>query len=252
MGRAPCVSPFGGRIVGILTEGKFTHKYGLDPYSGTYSALYGWTDIRYFFVSLNTYQMDMIIKPGATVPEIARETGAELAVNGPFAYGSGIPLGYIVKDEKLMNDTTAVVKWADFILYQNGNIQIGQLDKNELQGIRLSFSSTPQIVKNGKLYVNTAGEGTPRDVYANRRPRTGIGFTKDNRVLIVVVDGDSVWNAGLRVDELGAVMIKLGAMEALNCDGGGSSVLVQNGKAISAIKGTRRLGAAIVFKPDAS
>src|SRR5690606_17908986 len=98
---------------------------------------------------------------------------------------------------------------ADFILRKNGNMEIGQIDPKNVGDIALGFSSTPQIVRNGEIYVNVWGEKTPNDVYANRRPRTGLGFTADGRILVVVVDGDSSYDAGLRVDELAAVMIKL-------------------------------------------
>ncbi|WP_134703347.1 phosphodiester glycosidase family protein [Ammoniphilus sp. YIM 78166] len=221
------------------------------PYSGDYAASNGWTDIRYFYVDFKNYEMDIVIKPDHTVPQIASDAGAELAINGPFSYNVR-PIGFIVKDGKLINDTVSAEKWADFILYQDHSMKVDQLNRNALQGIKIAFSSTPQLVKNGKIYVNTAGEGTPPDVYANRRPRTGLGFTQDQRLLVIVVDGDSTWDAGLRVDELAAVMIYLGAVEALNADGGESSVMVQYGQPISANKDQRKLGAAILFHPKTS
>lgn len=223
-------------------------KEGDLQYGGIYSKKHGWTDIRYALIDPEEYEMDIVKDPGKTVPRIAVDTGAVLAINGPFAY-NGNPIGYIVKDEKIINDTVAAEKWADFIQMKDGNIVIGQIDRNNLEGIKLAFTSTPRIVVDGKIHILPSIEGTPDDVMAGRRPRTGIGITKDNKMIVVVADGDSRWDAGLRVDELAAVMVKLGADQALNLDGGGSSCMVQHGRPISANKGTRPLGAAIIFKP---
>lgn len=59
-----------------------------------------------------------------------------------------------------------------------------------------------------------------------RHPRTAAGFTKDKRtVLLAVVDGRSGSSIGMTINEMGALMKNLGAHEAINLDGGGSSTL---------------------------
>lgn len=211
-----------------------------------YPANQGYTDIRYFEVDLNKYDMDLLVDPKKTISQFADR--AEVVMNGTFS-SSGQPIGYIVKEGSLLNGTSAP-QWIDFMIH-NGKAEIGQLDPKQLTDISLSFSSTPQLVKNGQLFINVHGEQTPKDVYASRRPRTGLGIKKDGILIAVVVDGDSGYDAGLRVDELGAVMIHLGAWDANNLDGGGSSCLAQNGKMISGDKGTRQQGAAITFHPKA-
>lgn len=59
-------------------------------------------------------------------------------------------------------------------------------------------------------------------------PRTAVGLSKSNRELIlVVVDGrQSGFSEGMSLDELARLMIELGAFQAMNLDGGGSSTLV--------------------------
>jgi exopolysaccharide biosynthesis protein len=61
-----------------------------------------------------------------------------------------------------------------------------------------------------------------------RHPRTAAGLTRDRRELIlVVVDGRQPgWSIGMTLLELGALMHKLGAHDAINLDGGGSSSFV--------------------------
>jgi exopolysaccharide biosynthesis protein len=65
-----------------------------------------------------------------------------------------------------------------------------------------------------------------------RHPRTVVGLDKGGaRLLLLVVDGRKPGVAvGMNYDELAAEMLRLGCYQALNLDGGGSSVMaVRNG-----------------------
>ncbi|MEZ4761958.1 MAG: phosphodiester glycosidase family protein [Calditrichia bacterium] len=60
--------------------------------------------------------------------------------------------------------------------------------------------------------------------FDNGDPRTAVGFTADNRVIMLVADGrSSTWSNGVSLPELANIMIELGCVEAMNLDGGGSS-----------------------------
>ena len=219
-----------------------------------YPASQGWTDIRHFEIDLSEYDIDMPIEPKKTIAQFASESDA-IIINGCFAY-QGHAVGYIVKDGVLYNENTSAPQWIDFILRDKPSIE--QLDVSRIADIKLSFSATPEIVREGKIYVNVWGESTPRDVYEGRRARTAIGIKKDGTLVVVIVDEDTnilnkkphelTHDAGLRVDELAAVMIHLGAWQAMNLDGGGSSVVAINKKVISGNKGYRPLGSCIAFK----
>jgi len=57
-------------------------------------------------------------------------------------------------------------------------------------------------------------------------PRTAIGIDSDTgKILLVVVDGRSEFSSGYTLVELAELMVQLGAEEALNLDGGGSSTM---------------------------
>ncbi len=81
------------------------------------------------------------------------------------------------------------------------------------------------------------GEGVvPKDagsLCTARHPRTSVGMSKDGKTLyLVVVDGRSTAAAGMLCSELGKVHAGLGAHNALNLDGGGSSAMYVAGKGI--------------------
>ena len=62
-------------------------------------------------------------------------------------------------------------------------------------------------------------------------PRTAVGVDDDTgEVLILVVDGRTSKSRGYTMVELANLMIDLGADEAINLDGGGSSTMVGKGR----------------------
>lgn len=62
-------------------------------------------------------------------------------------------------------------------------------------------------------------------------PRTAVGYSKNGKFLyIVVVDGrQPFYSQGITLAELADLMIQIGAHDAMNLDGGGSSTLVVRG-----------------------
>lgn len=61
----------------------------------------------------------------------------------------------------------------------------------------------------------------------SRHPRTAVGIADDGRRLIlVVVDGRQRQSDGMTLRELATLMLALGARDAINLDGGGSSTMV--------------------------
>lgn len=66
-----------------------------------------------------------------------------------------------------------------------------------------------------------------------RHPRTALGLSADHRTLFVmVVDGRATGRAGMTCDEMIAMFTELGAADALNLDGGGSSTMWLQGPGV--------------------
>lgn len=71
--------------------------------------------------------------------------------------------------------------------------------------------------------VDTVGQAGFRE----RNPRTAAGIARAGRwLLVVAVDGREYQNAGMTLRELGELMLALGARDAINLDGGGSTTFV--------------------------
>lgn len=87
-----------------------------------------------------------------------------------------------------------------------------------------------------------------------RHPRTAAGVTRDGNLYLVVVYGRNPYRSiGASVPEMANIMRSLGATDALNLDGGGSSVMVVNGQltgAPSDKRGERKIADTLVFTLD--
>jgi hypothetical protein len=84
-----------------------------------------------------------------------------------------------------------------------------------------------------------------------RHPRTAVGWTADGaRLFLVAVDGRSEASDGMTLPELVALFRRLGASDALNLDGGGSTALVVRGRLMNTPSdddGERAVGNALVL-----
>ena len=88
-----------------------------------------------------------------------------------------------------------------------------------------SLGGTPILVRDGKRW----GEG-PGSFGGDRHPRTIVGWTAGGEVLLVTVDGRQPgFSEGMTLGEAADLMIRLGAVEAINLDGGGSTTFVVKG-----------------------
>ena len=91
----------------------------------------------------------------------------------------------------------------------------------------------PVLVRDGRP-VHGAGEAFTRDQLFPAHPRTAIGQLPDGRVLLVVVDGRQPgYSVGLTTFELALTMMRLGAVRAMQLDGGGSSTLAFDGRVLN-------------------
>ena len=70
--------------------------------------------------------------------------------------------------------------------------------------------------------------------WAERHPRTAIGFNADStRLYFVVVDGRHLTSVGVTLKEMKGIFDALGAVTAVNLDGGGSSCILANDEVLN-------------------
>src|SRR5260221_1866325 len=64
----------------------------------------------------------------------------------------------------------------------------------------------------------------------DKHPRTAMGYTKEGKLIILVIQGRSESGGGESLPQEEQILKDLGCWEALNLDGGGSSCMLINGK----------------------
>jgi hypothetical protein len=121
----------------------------------------------------------------------------------------------------------------------------------------------PTLVRDGRVSVNAVADGLIREgtdqtfTYnwtVRSNPRSMIGVDGQGRMMLVVVDGRQAgYSEGLGIAWTAELMKALGAREAMNLDGGGSSVMATAGSGVvnrpSDAAGQRSLGNVLLVRP---
>jgi Phosphodiester glycosidase len=118
--------------------------------------------------------------------------------------------------------------------------------------LRTVTGGWPRIVRDGRSVAEYADivEGTFPKFSVGRHPRSAVGISKDSATLyLVTVDGRRESDSGMSLAEMAKAMLQLGAHDAMNFDGGGSTTMVIEGKVVnrpSDQAGERAVGSAIL------
>ena len=155
--------------------------------------------------------------------------GGIVCINGggfvDYGYGSGIPMGYVIEDGE--------ITWSDGdINTTRGNI-IGMTKDGKLKlmsnatgkealeaGVMDALEFGPFLIVNGKsLEIH----GDPW----GRSPRVSIAQRQDGVMMFLVIDGENYIN-GASLQDVIDTLLRYGAQNAANLDGGTSSTLIIN------------------------
>ncbi len=93
------------------------------------------------------------------------------------------------------------------------------------------ISGGPYLVKEGEIYIDVTEQKLA--AITGKNPRTAIGYTAENDFIMVTVDGREQNSVGMTLGELARMMKDFGCVNAMNLDGGGSSVMYVNGRVVN-------------------
>jgi hypothetical protein len=109
----------------------------------------------------------------------------------------------------------------------------------QLNPTTTATSAGPILLQNGRPAIDAVAEGVfdPRDLNdytfsAYRHARTMIGVDSQGRILLATVDGIPGVSEGMTLTEEAALMRSLGAVDAMNLDGGGSTQFASYGQVL--------------------
>ncbi|SCK23296.1 phosphodiester glycosidase family protein [Streptomyces sp. WMMB 322] len=205
-----------GRILSLYFEGTLTLPGGKQPLAaynaanvpedgiGAYNSRWGKAD-RALTTDSDPESAEVLVRHGR-VSRVLDEPGS-----GPIAEGTTALVG---------RDTGA--KTLD-------GLKVGDRVSLEYHVRTDDGSPVPRTATGGRGLLVVDGEpqnweGRPNNATA---PRTAVGFSKDGSTMHVMsVDGRQAASGGVTLTELALMMKDLGAHNALNLDGGGSSTLL--------------------------
>jgi Phosphodiester glycosidase len=111
----------------------------------------------------------------------------------------------------------------------------------------------PQLIRDGRIDITDEREKVLPAFRGETHPRTAIASLADGRALLLVADGrHPPERVGLALDDLARLLLELGAVDAINLDGGGSTTMVIKGSIVnvpSDAAGERPVSDAIVVRP---
>lgn len=110
-------------------------------------------------------------------------------------------------------------------------------------------NGVPQLIKDGKIDITWEQEKASKSFVETRHPRTAVAKLKDGKFLMITVDGRSESSGGISLQDLAEYLLSLGAVDAMNLDGGGSTTMFLDGKVVntpSDKEGERKIGDAIL------
>lgn len=127
-----------------------------------------------------------------------------------------------------------------------------KVDKTVTRFIEDIVGGVPQLIKDGKIEITWEAEKSSKAFVETRHPRTAVAKLKDGKFLMVTVDGRSEASGGIGLQNLAEILLELGATDAMNLDGGGSTTMFLDGKVVnkpSDKEGERRVSDAILVFP---
>ena len=168
---------------------------------------------------------------------------------GAYNWQWGLSSGYRVTDGQT-HDVRMVQIYQGKVVRNRAKLPAGEPIKGVLLiGRGAGAKALASLRKGTDAHVRWRLEGTPRMAITGNtflvrdgvikvvddremHPRTAIGIDRDTKTLLfLVVDGRQRFSRGYTMVELAEKMIELGADEALNLDGGGSSTMMAKGRA---------------------
>jgi exopolysaccharide biosynthesis protein len=110
-------------------------------------------------------------------------------------------------------------------------------------------AGVPELILDGKIDITWEKEKASKSFAETRHPRTAVAKLKDGKFLMLAADGRTEQSAGLDLYDLAAYMLELGAVDAMNLDGGGSTTMFLDGRVVNRVSekdGERKVSDAIL------
>ena len=170
------------------------------------------------------------------IDEIAEENNAKIAINASgYTYGKNytkIPSGAVIMDGRIASNVGKPYYGGGIVGFNEDGVLMLINDTATVAikaGMVQGMEFGPFLIVNGKM-ADIKGDGG-----WGKAQRTAIAQRKDGIVLLLVSDGRQYNKGiiGMSMKQIATLLLKYGAYNASNLDGGNSAIMYANGKYIS-------------------
>lgn len=200
---------------------------------------------------------------GEKTSEMAKEHNAVAAINGggfydgnkaAFGGDAAYPGGFVISNGQVVfpkDNSGADVKYSVTAFTKIGQLIVGNYSLNELRQKNVSEAICfrgPVLIANGKGQISSKDAAN-----SGLQPVTAIGQKRDGTVLFLVMDGrKNLIKSGATMKDAQDELLKFGAYNATNLDGGYSSTMYYDGSVINnphGLNGERYVATALYVEP---
>ena len=179
---------------------------------------------KFASTTLNKYKaFDVILKP-VFGEKITPNSSVTYQVEKllPNSFNNKIETGKVV----LSSSLKACPVFSDLQIGDVITINYSLTASEDVSNVLYATGGGPMLVQNGVVNLTSKAENFKSDITGGAAPRTAVGVNRDNTELILVtVDGRSENSKGMTLQTLAQYMENLGAFNAMNLDGGGSTTM---------------------------
>lgn len=171
--------------------------------------------------ALDAQHYDIVVRDGKILG-VESEAGVETAIP---------PDGFVIRFPIQRTDIRNKIPEL-----KNKEIALNYNFTPDLRGknIMHAVGGGPRLLKDGKIEINGQEERFQNDILQGRAPRTAVALTEANHLLLLTIDGrQNDLSVGMTLREVAQILKDLGAVDAVNLDGGGSARMVIRGFTMS-------------------
>ena len=177
---------------------------------------------------------------GNLITEFAEDNHALVAINASgfvdeeFKGNGGNVVGSMVLDGVEYGNPSGDLKFFGF--KEDNKLYIENYNSQKIVDYKWGIQFSPALIVDGSKYVQgTFGYGL--------QPRSAVGQTMSGEFLMLIIDGRQVGHSiGATVNDLAEIMLRHKAYQAMNLDGGSSSIMNYKGKTINRPSSKNSLG----------
>lgn len=216
-------------------------KKGVTTHQGHFENLFNSVqEINWVEIDLKKYREDIHIAAEAnkllTTSDFAEQNQALVAINASFFdMKNGGSVDYLKVDQQVMSRAKEKPNSRANAAFSISKKKVSILENTpehvENSNANSILVAGPLLLKDHSYY-----ELSKNAFNDNRHPRTAVAISSKHKLIFMVVDGRSNQANGMNLKELSQVLKWIGAKDAMNLDGGGSSTLyVKDGSSNSII-----------------